>query len=133
MTVLPGRRHRRGITMAVVPVGRGCTGAVSRQEASMADKAAGPEDPRDTVSPGNKPGPPDQASAGGQAKSRDGAGRGGKAAAEGEAQLKFREALERKRAREAGNVGAGPGTDAGKIHGAHGPARSRRQFRRKSG
>jgi hypothetical protein len=106
----------------------------------MADKAAGPEDPGDKASPGKKPDSPDQVIAGGQAKSRDGAARGddgaardGKAAAQGEAQLKFREALERKRAREAGVAGARPGTDAGKIHGAHGPARNRRQFRRKSG
>lgn len=111
----------------------------------MADKAAGPEDPGDKASPGKKPGSPDQVIAGGQAKSRDGAARGGaargddgaardgKAAATGEAQLRFREALERKRAREAGNAAARPGTDSGKIHGAHGPARNRRQFRRKSG
>ena len=106
----------------------------------MADKAAGPEDPGDKASPGKKPGSPDQVIAGGQAKSRDGAARGddgaardGKAAATGEAQLRFREALERKRAREASNAAARPGTDSGKIHGAHGPARNRRQFRRKSG
>ena len=106
----------------------------------MADKAAGPEDPGGSASPGKKPGSPDQGIAGGLAKSRGGAARGddgaardGQAAASGEAQLKFREALERKRAREASNAGARPGTDAGKIHGAHGPARSRRQFRRKSG
>jgi hypothetical protein len=48
-------------------------------------------------------------------------------------QPKFREALERKRAREAGTVGAPRGKDTGKIHGAHGPAMSRRPFRRKSG
>ncbi len=106
----------------------------------MADKAAGPEDPGDKASPGKKPGSPDQVIAGGRAKPRggaahgdDGAARGGKAPADGDAQLKFREALERKRAREAGSAGARPGTDSGKIHGAHGPARNRRQFRRKSG
>jgi Family of unknown function (DUF5302) len=92
----------------------------------MADKAAGPEDPRGKASPGKK-------SRDGTARGDDGAARDGKAAGPGEAQLKFREALERKRAREADNAGARPGAESGKIHGAHGPARNRRQFRRKSG
>ena len=56
-----------------------------------------------------------------------------KAAPADEVQPKFREALERKRAREAGVVSAPRGKDAGKIHGAHGPAGNRRSFRRKSG
>ena len=56
-----------------------------------------------------------------------------KAAPADEKQPQFREALERKRAREAGNAGAPGHQDAGKIHGAHGPARNRRSFRRKSG
>ena len=51
----------------------------------------------------------------------------------GEKQAKFREALERKRAREAGTHGAPGAKDTGKIHGAHGPAMNRRSFRRKSG
>jgi Family of unknown function (DUF5302) len=50
-----------------------------------------------------------------------------------EARRKFREALDRKRAREADADGGRGGTDAGPVHGAHGPARSRRTFRRKSG
>ena len=50
-----------------------------------------------------------------------------------EKQAQFREALERKRAREAGAHGAPGAKDAGKIHGAHGPAMNRRSFRRKSG
>ncbi|HLH82693.1 MAG TPA: DUF5302 domain-containing protein [Trebonia sp.] len=45
---------------------------------------------------------------------------------------KFREALDRKRQIHAEGSGQG-GRDAGKIHGAHGPAAGRRQFRRKSG
>jgi hypothetical protein len=45
---------------------------------------------------------------------------------------KFREALDRKRATNASGSGQG-GRDASKIHGAHGPASGRRQFRRKSG
>jgi hypothetical protein len=43
---------------------------------------------------------------------------------------KFREALERKR----GNHASAEGVDhTGKVHGSHGPAASRRSFRRKSG
>jgi hypothetical protein len=43
---------------------------------------------------------------------------------------KFREALDRKRATHASAEGA---HDTGKVHGSHGPAVSRRSFRRKSG
>ena len=50
-----------------------------------------------------------------------------------EARRKFREALDRKRAKEADTDGGRAGTDAGPVHSAHGPARSRRSFRRKSG
>jgi Family of unknown function (DUF5302) len=49
-----------------------------------------------------------------------------------ETKRKFREALERKH--QAHNEGQGKGNrDGGKINGAHGPAASRRNFRRKSG
>ena len=49
-----------------------------------------------------------------------------------ETKRKFREALERKH--QAHNEGQGQsGRDGGKINGAHGPAASRRSFRRKSG
>ena len=49
-----------------------------------------------------------------------------------ESKRKFREALERKH--QAHNDGQGQGgRDGGKISGAHGPAASRRSFRRKSG
>jgi hypothetical protein len=49
-----------------------------------------------------------------------------------ETKRKFREALERKH--QAHNEGQGKGgRDGGKINGAHGPAASRRNFRRKSG
>ena len=52
---------------------------------------------------------------------------------EDENKRKFREALERKRAKQGdANVARG-GTDAEKIHGARGLARSRRSFRRKTG
>jgi hypothetical protein len=46
---------------------------------------------------------------------------------------KFREALDRKRASETEANGGRRGKDAEKVHGPHGPARSRRSFRRKSG
>ncbi len=49
-----------------------------------------------------------------------------------EVKRKFREALDRKREIHAEGSGKG-GQDSSKIHGAHGPARSNRQFRRKSG
>ena len=49
-----------------------------------------------------------------------------------EVKRKFREALDRKHQTHAENSGQG-GHDPGKIHGAHGPAGSRRSFRRKSG
>jgi hypothetical protein len=49
-----------------------------------------------------------------------------------EVKRKFREALDRKRQAHTEGQGNG-GQDPGKIHGAHGPAASRRNFRRKSG
>jgi hypothetical protein len=52
---------------------------------------------------------------------------------EEEIKRKFREALERKRATQADATAARGGTDAGKVHGARGLARSRRSFRRKTG
>ena len=47
-----------------------------------------------------------------------------------ETKRKFREALERKQSAYASAQGA---DHTGKVHGAHGPAPSRRSFRRKSG
>jgi Family of unknown function (DUF5302) len=47
-----------------------------------------------------------------------------------ETKRKFREALERKRRTHATAEGA---DHTGKVHGSHGPATSRRSFRRKSG
>ena len=87
----------------------------------MPDRAPGPEGPKGEASSGNKAGP------GGKVRPGDGAD------AEDEARRKFREALERKRAKEAGTGRGRGGKDTGKIHGAHGPARQRRSFRRKSG
>jgi len=87
----------------------------------MPDRAPGPEGPKGEASSGNKAGP------GGKVSPGDGAD------AEDEARRKFREALERKRAKEADSSRAGRGKDTGKIHGVHGPARRRRSFRRKSG
>ena len=87
----------------------------------MPDRAPGPEGPEDEASSGSTAGPGDKMSPG------DGAD------AEDEARRKFREALERKRAKEADTGRGRGGKDTGKIHGAHGPARQRRSFRRKSG
>jgi len=47
-----------------------------------------------------------------------------------ELKRKFREALDRKHSAHASAEGA---HDTGKVHGSHGPAVSRRSFRRKSG
>jgi hypothetical protein len=47
-----------------------------------------------------------------------------------ETKRKFREALERKRGAHASAEGV---DHTGKVHGSHGPAASRRSFRRKSG
>jgi hypothetical protein len=47
-----------------------------------------------------------------------------------ELKRKFREALDRKRDAHASAEGA---HETGKVHGSHGPAVSRRSFRRKSG
>ena len=99
----------------------------------MADKTAKPESPADKVNSGKELDSPDPAAATGQAKSRNSADQRGSATSGDEVQPKFREALERKRAREAGTIGAPRGKDAGKVHDAHGPARQRRSFRRKSG
>jgi hypothetical protein len=54
-------------------------------------------------------------------------------ASEEERKRKFREALERKRAKQTDANTARGGKDAGKVHGTHGPAQNRRSFRRKTG
>jgi hypothetical protein len=46
---------------------------------------------------------------------------------------KFREALERKQHHQAAGTAEGEAKDPSKVHDAHGPASSRRSFRRKSG
>jgi Family of unknown function (DUF5302) len=52
---------------------------------------------------------------------------------EDEARLKFREALDRKRAQEAATAGGPAGTGTGKVRETHGPASGRRSFRRRGG
>ena len=94
----------------------------------MADKAAKADSPADKAKPGK-----DQPAAAGPAKSGNGAGQQDTATAGDDPRPKFREALERKRAREAGTMGAPGGKGTGKVHDAHGPAVGRRSFRRKSG
>ncbi|MFG2679652.1 DUF5302 domain-containing protein [Streptomyces sp. NPDC048392] len=46
---------------------------------------------------------------------------------------KFREALERKRGKQAEAAALAANADVAKIRGAHGPAAAQRSFRRKSG
>ena len=86
----------------------------------MADTASGPEGPRSEAGPTSEAGPAGKVSPGG-------------ASAEDESRRKFREALDRKRAKEADTGRGRGGKDTGKIHGAHGPAGQKRSFRRKSG
>jgi Family of unknown function (DUF5302) len=50
-----------------------------------------------------------------------------------EAKRKFRDALERKRTRETSTAAGAGSRDGGKVQGAHGPASSRRSFRRRGG
>ena len=52
---------------------------------------------------------------------------------EDDVRRKFREALDRKRGQHADGSTGSEGKDPSKIHAAHGPAQSRRSFRRKSG
>jgi uncharacterized protein DUF5302 len=52
---------------------------------------------------------------------------------EDEVKRRFREALERKQQKNAAANGSTSGKDPSKVHSAHGPAASRRSFRRKSG
>jgi Family of unknown function (DUF5302) len=74
-----------------------------------------------------------QDAAAGQAGQADAAQDGEPAALDlDETKRKFREALERKNQTHADGQGQG-GRDASKINDAHGPATSRRNFRRKSG
>jgi hypothetical protein len=94
----------------------------------MADKPAKPDSPGGKANPGK-----DQATAAGPGESRNSAGQRDTAADGDDLQPKFREALERKRAREADTIGAPRGKGTGKVHDAHGPAMARRSFRRKSG
>lgn len=53
--------------------------------------------------------------------------------AEDDVKRRFREALERKQGKNAASNGSASGKDPSKVHSAHGPAASRRSFRRKSG
>ncbi len=52
---------------------------------------------------------------------------------EDDAKRKFREALDRKNSQQADRNARQSARDGGKVHGAHGPAQSKRAFRRKSG
>jgi hypothetical protein len=72
----------------------------------------------------------------GQAQAEQAAARPAKAQAKpdlDEVKRKFRAALDRKREASTDDGAGNSGRDAGKVHGAHGPAAGRRSFRRKSG
>ena len=99
----------------------------------MADTASEPEGPDHKSSSNGEASSKGEASSEGKASSRGKAASSDEANSEDEARRKFREALERKRAKEVGTSHASRGKETGKIHGAHGPARHRRSFRRKSG
>jgi Family of unknown function (DUF5302) len=91
-------------------------------------------------------GQPDAAATSGAAAASDPAAESGKAARpaktaktraggspdDDDMKAKFRAALDRKRGEHAAANAEGA-QDTGKVHGAHGPAASRRSFRRKSG
>jgi Family of unknown function (DUF5302) len=93
----------------------------------MTDAASEPEAVNGEVSSGGETSSEDKVSTGTAGDAKD-AG-----SSEDEVMRKFREALDRKRSKEAGAGGSRRGNEPGKIHGAHGPARHRRSFRRKSG
>ncbi len=87
------------------------------------------------ASPGKTAPEAGQEGAAAQAGQEGAATRAGQEGAAAQADLdemkrKFREALERKRSGHASAEGV---DHTGKVHGAHGPAASRRSFRRKSG
>jgi hypothetical protein len=50
-----------------------------------------------------------------------------------EMRRRFKEALDRKNGKHADQAAAEESAEHGKIHDAHGPAHTQRQFRRKSG
>jgi hypothetical protein len=55
------------------------------------------------------------------------------ASSDDDAKRKFREALERKRGKQEAKRTEGEGRGSAGVSHAHGPAKNRRQFRRKSG
>jgi hypothetical protein len=80
-----------------------------------------PESPEDSEGPVDAEGLEDSESPGDSEGAQD------------EARRKFREALDRKQGSNGGAAGRIAGNDTGKVHGAHGPASSRRSFRRRGG
>ena len=99
----------------------------------MADKASGPEGSTSEAGSTNEAGSQNETDSQSGAGPASSMSPGDGASAEDEARRKFREALERKRAKEADTGRGRGGQDTGKIHGAHGPAGQKRSFRRKSG
>jgi Family of unknown function (DUF5302) len=106
----------------------------AKQDTSQAPAQAAGDGAAATESAATEPGTPaDEATTGQPAAAPAGEGEGGEAAPDlDETKRKFREALERKHQVHADGQG-NSGLEASKISGAHGPAASRRNFRRKSG
>ena len=93
----------------------------------MAVEQSGAETSQDSASTPRAPeDAPSDAAAEPEAAAKPGAG-----ADFDDMKRKFREALERKRGAQTAN--AEGAHDTGKVHGSHGPASTRRSFRRKSG
>jgi hypothetical protein len=97
------------------------------QSGAEASPASAEADPQEAA----EAGPQETAKAGPQETAKAGPQETAKADLE-ELKRKFREALERKRGTHAGANAEGA-QDTGKVQGSHGPAASRRSFRRKSG
>ena len=99
--------------------------------------AARPAGDGPSVAAAGQPGPAATSGAAAKSGKAGKAGKSAKSRAGGSPEVddmkaKFREALDRKRGEHAASNAEGA-QDTGKVHGAHGPAASRRSFRRKSG
>jgi hypothetical protein len=110
--------------------------AVEQSGAEAAPQSGAEAAPQDDTSPGpqddTSPGPQDDTPPGPQDDTPPGPDDQSRSAQSDfdELKRKFREALDRKRGAHASAEGA---HDTSKVRGSHGPAVSRRSFRRKSG
>jgi hypothetical protein len=108
----------------------GPAGTAETESAATAE--AGPDAASDAKPDASaKPGAGAQAETAAEPAADEAAGDGAKPDLD-DVKAKFREALDRKRQHHDDGQGKG-GHESGKVSGAHGPAASRRNFRRKSG